>query len=117
MRVESPTSNSFGACCGQTFEHSEHAEHSLVTYLAQWRTVTVPESHYCAFVLCTDGIADDLEPGAVKEFAWGVFSHYRKYSRQHRGREMRRWLRAWPVPGHSDDKTIACIYRSEAIHE
>lgn len=82
-----------------------------------WRTVTVPADQYCAFVLCTDGIADDLEPTAMREFSWEVFSHYRQSARRDRGREVRRWLRAWPVPGHSDDKTIACIYRSEGDHE
>ena len=82
-----------------------------------WRLVSVPEGRYCAFVLCTDGIADDLEPAAVKGFAWEVYSHYRQYSWQDRRREVRRWLNAWPTPGHSDDKTIACIYRNEGAHE
>jgi serine/threonine protein phosphatase PrpC len=83
----------------------------------QWRTVLVPEDRYCAFVLCTDGVADDLEPAAVKTFALELLSHYRDYPSNARRREIRRWLREWPVQGHSDDKTIACIYRSEGPHE
>ena len=83
----------------------------------RWRTVFVPEDRYRAFVLCTDGISDDLEPGAIKEFAWEVYSHYERYSPRARRREVRRWLRTWPVPGHSDDKTIACLYRSGGSHE
>ena len=81
------------------------------------RTVIVPEDRYCAFVLCTDGIADDLEPAAARAFAWELFSHYRSYAPSDRRREVRRWLREWPVPGHADDKTIACIFRSEGPHE
>ena len=82
----------------------------------QWRTLAVPEDRYCAFVLCTDGIADDLEPEAVAAFAWDVFTQYRHRAQTSRRREVQRWLQAWPVPGHSDDKTIACIYRKEGPH-
>ena len=85
--------------------------------ISRWRTISVPKGRYRAFVLCTDGISDDLEPKAMKEFAWEVYSHYERYSPLARGNEVRRWLRTWPVPGHSDDKTIACIYRSEGSHE
>ena len=84
---------------------------------SRWRTIPIPEDRYRAFVLCTDGISEDLEPETTKEFAWEVYSHYERYSRRARRREVRRWLRTWPVPGHSDDKTIACIYRGEGSHE
>lgn len=80
---------------------------------ARWRTMMVPEDRYAAFVLCSDGIADDLEPSMVRSFVQAVVAHYRGYSRRAWRREVRRWLGAWPVSGHTDDKTIACIYRSE----
>ena len=83
---------------------------------AGWRTLSVHEERYRAFVLCTDGVSDDLVPDAVGEFAWGVFEHYRRHSGRERSRDLHRWLNAWPVPGHSDDKTIACIFRSEDAH-
>lgn len=82
-----------------------------------WRLVSAPENHYWAFVLCTDGIADDLDPRMVKEFAWEVASQYEHSPRKSRGHAARRWLRAWPVPGYSDDKTIACIYREGRRNE
>lgn len=82
-----------------------------------WRTSIVPADQYCAFVLCTDGIAEDLEPAAIRAFAWEVASHYRHYARADCEREVRRWLDDWPVLGHSDDKTIACIYQSEGANE
>lgn len=80
---------------------------------ARWRTMIVPENRYAAFVLCSDGIADDLESSMVRSFVGAVVAHYRGYGRRLRRREVRRWLGAWPVSGHTDDKTIACIYRSE----
>ncbi len=84
---------------------------------APWRTVSVPDDRYCAFVLCTDGVADDLEPDAVRGFAWSIVSHYRRLPGGQRRRDVRRWLQDWPVPGHTDDKTLACVYREGDLHE
>lgn len=78
-----------------------------------WRTISVPDDRYCAFVLCSDGIADDLESDGIRAFAWQVYAHYRDMPSRQRRRDVQRWLRDWPVPGHSDDKTVACIYRVE----
>lgn len=83
----------------------------------QWRTSVLPADQYCAFVLCTDGISEDLEPAAMRTFALEVASHYRGHARIDCEREVQRWLYDWPVPGHCDDKTIVCIYRSEGAHE
>jgi len=78
-----------------------------------WRLLTVPENEYRAFVLCTDGIADDLLPDRRAAFAQEVHVHYRRFPRRRLAWDLRRWLEAWPVPGHTDDKTIACLYRNE----
>jgi len=77
----------------------------------QWRTLTLPQADYCAFVLCTDGVSDDLLPEGLSAFAGEVQRHYRQMPGRQRSRDLRRWLRDWPVPGHTDDKTIACLYR------
>ena len=79
----------------------------------QWETYTI-ESRKCkAIVLCTDGISDDLLPEReldfVKEFAY-------EYSNIHplkRNYQLKNMLSNWPVPGHSDDKTIACLLKKE----
>lgn len=76
-----------------------------------WRTATVPDDRYHAFLLCTDGIAEDLDPSMIEDFALSVHEHYVGYPRRARRREIQSWLRRWPVPGHTDDKTIACIHR------
>ena len=74
-----------------------------------WRTAEFAESECQAVLLCTDGVCDDLEDfqGFVRDF---VFSHSSK-SVGAASRSARRMLEEWPVPGHSDDKTIACLYR------
>ena len=83
---------------------------------SQWRTILVPDDRYCAFVLCTDGIADDLEIESTKAFAWEVYSHYKEMPNPRRRREVRHWLSHWPVPGQTDDKTIVCLYRNGGTH-
>ena len=30
---------------------------------------------------------------------------------EERKRDLKRWLSEWPVPAHSDDKTIACLFK------
>ena len=79
----------------------------------RWRTMVVPERRYGAFILCSDGIADDLEPSMVAPFVRAVVAHHRGQGRRVWRREVRSWLRDWPVAGHTDDKTMACLYRSE----
>ena len=81
-----------------------------------FRSISVPSNRYTAFVLCTDGIADDFEPAAIGAFAREVSGHYRRVPGRRRTRDVQRWLRRWPVSGHSDDKTIACVYRDEDPH-
>ncbi len=74
-----------------------------------WR-YKVLESKFEAFVLCTDGISDDLM--VEKEFDFGkeLFESYKKYSNRRVVGSLHKWLINWPVPHHSDDKTIACLY-------
>lgn len=81
--------------------------------VARWRTARLAGSQYDAFVLCTDGIADDLLPERVAAFSTEVYHHYRGMPRPERSADLRAWLTDWPVPGHTDDKTIACLYRDE----
>ena len=75
-----------------------------------WRAVRLPGGSVDAVLLCTDGIADDLAPGQAAAFAAGVVESHHALPPDRRRREIRRWLEAWPVPGHSDDKTLACLH-------
>ena len=80
-----------------------------------WRWLSIPEDDCTSIVLCTDGVADDLKDtdGFVKEF---VGAH-RGLSSVSAARRARKMLENWPTPKHSDDKTIACLFREEVVDE
>jgi hypothetical protein len=77
-----------------------------------WQATVVEDREYIALVACSDGIADDIGTSMNDQFIQAIYAHYRDYSRGARTRDVRRWLQEWPVPGHSDDKTIACVFRA-----
>lgn len=77
----------------------------------QWETVTVDIQKCRAVVLCTDGVADDLLPDKRRSFAKELYLNYKNLEHTERKRDLRRWLNEWPVPGHSDDKTVACLFK------
>lgn len=79
--------------------------------LEHWETVTIKSSECSAIILCTDGISDDLLPEQQVSFAQELYSTYVNLEPKKRKRDLNRWLNDWPVPGHSDDKTIACLYK------
>jgi hypothetical protein len=82
---------------------------------ASWTVMTVPEAECAAVVLCSDGVFDDLED--VEDFMAGFVTAYRGLARMTASRLAREMLQNWPVPKHSDDKTIACLLRAEVPDE
>lgn len=74
-----------------------------------WRLARLDAAEWSGVLLCTDGIADDLAPGQESAFAHAVLAQARGRSARAQRRDARRWLGAWPVPGHTDDKTIGCL--------
>jgi serine/threonine protein phosphatase PrpC len=88
---------------------------SASTTSQDWRFRSLLEADCHAIVLCTDGVADDLADvdGFVKEFA---YTHCRLSSIS-AARRAREALANWPTPKHSDDKTIACLFREEVADE
>lgn len=62
-------------------------------------------------LMMTDGVSDDIRPDAVE----GFFEEVRLQGCNRGRRMMRRWLtqqlHEWPTAHHSDDKTIAGIFR------
>ena len=79
----------------------------------QWKTRILPVATFKVVVLCTDGISDDLMPNMQLDFAEAVHSEYQATSSRQRTRSIQSWLKNWPVPLHSDDKTIACLHKIE----
>lgn len=80
-----------------------------------WRWLSMPEADCQSILLCTDGVADDLSDpiGFVKGFC----EAHRGLSSASAARRTREALEKWPTPKHSDDKTIACLFREEVADE
>jgi serine/threonine protein phosphatase PrpC len=80
-----------------------------------WRHLSLPEEECAAVLLCTDGVADDLDnvDGFVKDF----IEAHRTLAAVSANRQIRTMLENWPTPKHSDDKTIACLFREEVADE
>ena len=76
-----------------------------------WETAVIETTAYNAVVLCTDGISDDLLPEKKMIFTKELYSSYANMESEERKRDLKRWLNEWPVPGHSDDKTIASLFK------
>jgi len=83
--------------------------------LKDWRHMSLREGECDAVLLCTDGVADDLEniDGFVLEF----IKKHRALATVSANRCTRAMLENWPTPKHSDDKTIACLFREEVADE
>jgi serine/threonine protein phosphatase PrpC len=62
-------------------------------------------------ILMTDGVADDLDERSLIAFPQALHRHLSGLSR----RRVRRWLTHelthWGTPGHSDDKSLALIFK------
>jgi serine/threonine protein phosphatase PrpC len=80
-----------------------------------WRHLSLPEDKCDAILLCTDGVADDLDD--VDGFVLGFVEEHRRLAVVGANRRVRAMLENWPTPRHSDDKTIVCLCREEAADE
>ncbi len=80
-----------------------------------WRWLSIPEDECHSIVLCTDGVSDDLSD--VDGFVKGLSEAHRDLSSVSAARRVREALTKWPTPKHSDDKTIACLFREEVADE
>ena len=77
------------------------------TRIDQGQTISLPEDEFVCVVLCSDGVSDDLLDinGFVKEFV----AEYQY--KDEPNDDIADMLENWPVPLHSDDKTIICMVR------
>lgn len=74
-----------------------------------WWTVDEPPGCGRLVVLATDGVADDLVPETLGEFASWLADDVGSLAPATRWRRLCRELREWPVPRHLDDKTVAAL--------
>ena len=105
--VKELTEDKDGSFSNQTDALSEN------TKPKQWRTASVAQEECLAVLLCTDGVADDLLPERRDAFVRHIYEQGQKLAPATVARELRKMLEDWPVPKHSDDKTLVCLYRCE----
>lgn len=80
-----------------------------------WRWLAMREQDCQSIVLCTDGVADDLSDATG--FVKGFCEAHQSLSSVSAARRAREALEKWPTPKHSDDKSIACLFREEVADE
>jgi serine/threonine protein phosphatase PrpC len=80
-----------------------------------WRWLSLPEGECKSIILCTDGVADDLTD--VSGFVKGFSDAHNSVASVSAARRTREMLEKWPTPKHSDDKTIACLFREAVVDE
>ena len=79
------------------------------TRVGQWKTASLVRDECLAVLLCTDGVSDDLLPEQRSGFVRHIFERVHNYAAITLSREIRKMLENWPVPKHSDDKTLVCL--------
>jgi hypothetical protein len=62
-------------------------------------------------VLMTDGVADDLDERSLHAFPQALHRHISGLSRRRARRWLTHELTHWGTPGHSDDKSLALIFK------
>ncbi|MGC4890483.1 PP2C family serine/threonine-protein phosphatase [Micromonospora sp. DT227] len=66
-------------------------------------------------LLATDGVADDLRPESIGQFIDHLEQEFRPLPPPERHRRLVAELRAWPTPGHFDDKTLALHWTNRGV--
>lgn len=82
---------------------------SAYTRAEDWLVLEMPAAEAQAIVLVTDGVADDLDD--IGGFVVGLVGALAPLPDPDASRELADILAAWPVPKHTDDKTVACLVR------
>lgn len=68
-------------------------------------------------VLATDGVADDLLPERLDGFCDWLIDSFEPLAPRERHSRLAAELRAWPTPGHLDDKTLAVLHSLAPVQE
>jgi serine/threonine protein phosphatase PrpC len=86
---------------------------SANTKFSDWKILEFSENDFKSVLLCTDGISDDLN-NDIEKFALDFFNDYciKSKNKTDSVNEILESLLTWKVPKHSDDKTIACLYKT-----
>jgi len=81
--------------------------------LRHWQVASLKPGVDRCVVLATDGIADDLRPEKFADFVHWLRDRFAHLPPGPRWARLRSELSRWPVPHHSDDKTLAVMIETE----
>jgi hypothetical protein len=103
MRCISPARDGFA---NQT--HALGSTHKPDHWTTAEGTLSAPGD---GVVLMIDGVADDLDPEQLDRFFETLHAKMTRRGRRRGRRWVQRKLVDWPTPNHTDDKTLAGIFR------
>ena len=81
----------------------------------QWQIFNVKNVE--SLVLCSDGISEDIQKEKSFDFCEKYVLKYKNQKKRKREKEIKEWLKKWPVKGHSDDKTIVALVKMDQHEE
>ncbi len=76
-----------------------------------WRMTEYHGDTWRGVLVCTDGVSEDLQD--VAGFVRDIVAENRGRGLHAASRSVRKVLSNWPVPKHTDDKTLACLVRED----
>ena len=74
-----------------------------------WNYKILNSNIFASMLMVTDGISDDLIKDKIIDFSNNICDEYNNYDPTERYYRISNWLRNWPTPKHTDDKTLVCI--------
>ncbi len=92
----------------ESFSNISNCMHRKFNY-ESWEIKELKSDKLDFILLCTDGISDDIKAENRYAFAKEFANEYSVMTYQKRSHNIRKMLSEWPVPMHTDDKTIACL--------
>lgn len=78
----------------------------------EWQVSRYKAEEAALVFLATDGVADDLIPELLPEFLLELRDALVPLAPRARNLKLRHELENWSAPGHSDDKTMAIMWRN-----
>ena len=79
-------------------------------YLNEWRYVFVPAKKIDSVLITSDGISSDLLQGREQEFADELLNDLKREKLlKDKKAYIRKMIDNWPVPKHTDDKTVVVM--------
>lgn len=78
---------------------------------SNWQKYEYPVDNTLMVMLCTDGIADDIQQDKKQQWILDFYQHYQHDTVKQISYDIKKWLKKWPVKHHHDDKSMACLLR------